>query len=284
MPGPAHKRLSFPAPDYGLLYNLTSRFIPISCIILLGILLCVVLAYSVNGRAVPRQYVVGTYVTLGILVALWTILSAIYCSRPKCAGKHNLRLEPAAKPVPVPEMAAPEWDGMGPGGFYDRPKQAPAAMRQGRDSTALGDLYDQIKHVIKVWADKHHPYRHDRDGVEAPMHASRERGRPAGRHAPHNQRGDTAEREGMLTRWRRSYSYLSGSGMTDAEAEDLYRRQRDRDNRGARDRPQCPHQAHCETDDKRSRDSNNTEVEPPRAVLGHDMHCCKISPPYVERC
>lgn len=210
MPESAYKRLSLHASDYGLLYNLTKRIIPVFLAILFIIFVCVVLAYSLNGRAVPRQFVAGTYTTAGILVTLFIILSVIRCCRPKCAGKHNLRLEsPATEPVVVPEMAAPEWDNMGHRDF--RPKHAPMVTRQGRESTALSDICDRVKQELKDWLDEHHPFRHYRDNVQprAPAHAPRERDQPVpiARHAPHNQgrRENAAEIEGMLAQWRRSY-------------------------------------------------------------------------------
>lgn len=290
MPDSAFKRFSIRAPDYGLLYNLTHRVIPMSAILLFGILLCVVLAYSLNGRAVPRQYTVGTYITFGILAALFTILKAIYFCRLKCAGKHNLRLEPpAAEPVPVPEMAKPGRGGLGPGEINERTKQAAAVTRQRRESKAFGDLGDQIKHVVKEWLNKYYPYWHYRDGVRAraPAHAPRERGAPTGRYAPHNHYDtwieETAEGEGMLARWRRSYLDLSDSEMTNAEAKDLYRRQRDRDCRGARADAQRSHQAHCESDDNRSQNLDNTGVEPLRAVQSQDCPYCNLPLCQMER-
>lgn len=290
MPDSAYKRLSFRAPDYGLLYNLTIRVIPIIVILLIIITGCVLLAYSLNSRAVPRQFVVGTYITFGILAVLWVILSAIRCCRPKCAEKHNLRLEsPAAEPTPAPETAIPEWDSTGPGNFYDRAKQAPTVTRRGRESMSLGDLCDQFKQEFKGWLDERYPFRQYRDGVRAraPVHTLRERDPPASRHATHNQydrrREDTAETEGMLAPWRRGYLDLSDSGMTNAEAEGLYRRQRDRDYRGAWDDPRRAHQAYCESNENRSQDSDNTEVERPRPVLRQDIHHYNLSPRQMER-
>ncbi|OBT85900.1 hypothetical protein VE02_04468 [Pseudogymnoascus sp. 03VT05] len=281
MPDPAFKRLSFRAPDYGLLYNLTRRILPILLIIFGIIFFCVFFAYSLNGRAVPRQFVVGMTITAAIFAVLLIVLSAIYCCRPKCAGKHNLRLEsPAAEPMP-------EWDGIGPGGFDDQPKQVPPPRRQERESSPLGDLSDQFKRVFKDWLDEHYPFWHYRGGVRAKAlaHASRKMDPTASRYAPHNQydrrREDTAEREGMLIQRRRSY--LSDSGMTNAEAEDLYRRQRDRDYRAARDDPRRPHQAYCETDDNRSQGSEITEVEPPRVALRQDYRHYNVLPRETDR-
>ncbi|OBT78656.1 hypothetical protein VF21_02278 [Pseudogymnoascus sp. 05NY08] len=290
MPDPAYKRLSFRALDYGLLYNLHKRIFPMIFIILIIITVCVVLAYSLNSRAIPRQFVVGMCITFSILGVLWTVVSAIRCCRPKCAGKHNLRLEsPAAEPMPAPEMTRTEWDGIGPRDLYDQPKQAPPPRRQGRDSAGFGDLSDRFKQVLKDWLDEHYPFWHYRGRVRAraPAHASRERDPSATRYAPHNQhdrrREDAAEREGMLIQRRRSYLDPSDSGMTNAEAEDLYRRQRDRDYRAARDDPRRPHQAYCETDDNRSQGSEITEVEPPRVVLRQDYRHYNVLPREMDR-
>lgn len=288
MPDSTYKRLSFRAPDYGLLYNLNKRIFPIIFIILSVIVICVFLAYSLNSRAVPRQFVVGMCITFSILAVLWAIVSAIYCCRPKCAGKHNLRLEsPAAEPTLAPETTTTGLDGIGPGDFYDWPKQAPAVTRRARENSGFGDLYHQMKQVIKVWAVE--PHRHNMDSVwaRAPAHVSRERDPPAGRYATHNQydrrREDTAEREGMLTRWRPGYLDLSDSGMTNAEAEDFYRHQRDRDYWAGRGEAQRAHQACCETDDNRSQNSDNMEVEPPRAVLREKVHYYNVSPREMDR-
>lgn len=288
MPDSAYKRLSFRALDYGLLYNLHKRIFPIILTILVIITVCVVLAYSLGSRAVPRQFVVGMCITFSILAVLWAVVSSIRCCRPKCAGKYNLRLEsPAAEPTPSPETATAGWDGIGPGDFYDRPKQAPAVTRRARENSGFGDLYYQMKQVIKVWAVEPHRRYMDSVRARAPAHASRERDPPAARYAPHNQcdrrRADTAESEGMLVRLRRSYLDFSDSGMTNAEAEDLYRRQRDRDYRAARGDAQRAHQAWCETDDNRSQNSDNMEVEPPRAVLREKVHYYNVSPREMDR-
>ncbi|OBT55870.1 hypothetical protein VE04_03996 [Pseudogymnoascus sp. 24MN13] len=283
-----YKRLSFRAPDYGFLYNLHKRIFPIILTILIIIAVCVVLAYSLSSRAIPRQFVVGMCITFSILAVLWTVIWAISCCRPKCAGKHNLRLEsPAAEPTPAPETAAPEWDGLGPGDFYDRPKQALAVTRRKRESSGLGDLYCQVKQLMKVWADEHYPRYMYSVRTRAPAHASRERDLTVSRYAPHNRydrwREDTAESEGMLTLRRRSSLGLSDSGMTNAEAEDLYRRQRGRDYRAARDDGRRPHHAYCETDDNRSQNSDNMEVEPPRAVLRQEIHHYNVAQSELDR-
>lgn len=290
MPDSAYKRLSFRSPDYGLLYNLHKRIFPMILTILIIITVCVVLAYSLGSRAVPRQFVVGMCITFSFLAVLWAVVSAIRCCRPKCAGKHNLRLEsPAAEPTPAPELATTGWDGIGPGDFYDQPKQAPAVTRRGRQSTGLGDLSDRFKKLLKDWLDERYPFWHYRDGVRAraPAHASRERDQPGGRYALHNQyyrrREGTSESEGMLVQLRRSYLDFSDSGMTNAEAEDLYRRQRDKDYRAARGDAQRAHQAWCETDDNRSQNSDNVEVEPPRAVLREKVHYYNVSPREMDR-
>lgn len=290
MPDSRYKRLSFRAPDYGLLYNLSKRILPILLIIFGIIFFCVFFAYSLNGRAVPRQFVVGMTITTAIFAVLWIVLLVIYCCRPKCAGKHNLRLESAAaEPTPAPETATLEWDGLGPGDFYDWPKQVPPPRRQGRESAPLGDLLDQFKQVTIDWLDKHYPFWHYRGGVRAraATHPSRGRDTPASRYMAHNQydrrREDKAERKGMLVLRLKSYLDLSDSGMTYAEAEDLYRRQRDRDYRAARDDGRRPHRAYCETDDNRSQNSDNMEVEPPRAVLRQEIHHYNVAPRELDR-
>ncbi|OAF61790.2 hypothetical protein VC83_01797 [Pseudogymnoascus destructans] len=254
MPDSAYKRLSFRAPDYGLLYNLTKRILPAILIILGIITLCVLYAYSLNGRAVPRQFVVGMSITAAIFAVILIVLSAIYCCRPKCAGKHNLRLESPA----APETTTIGWDGIGPSDFYDRPKQMPAVARRARESAGFGDLFDKIKQVIKEWRDE--PYRMDNVRARAPAHASRGRDTPASRYTPHTQYD--RRREDMV------------------ESEDLYRRQRDRDYRGD---PPGAHQAYCESDDNRSQDADNTEVEPPRAMLRHDYHHHNVLPRELDR-
>ncbi|KFZ00608.1 hypothetical protein V501_10630 [Pseudogymnoascus sp. VKM F-4519 (FW-2642)] len=290
MPDSRYKRLSFRALDYGLLYNLHKRIFPIILTILIIIAVCVVLAYSLSSRAIPRQFVVGMCITFSILAVLWTVVWAISCCRPKCAGKHNLRLESptAAEPTPAPETATPECDGLGPGDFYDRPNQAaPPLRRQVRESTGFGGLLDKIKQVIKDSMDEHHRRYMDSVRARSPAHAFRGRGMPASRYAQHNRydrrREDTAEIEGMLVLRLKSYLDLSDSGMTNAEAEDLYRRQRDRDYRAARDDGRRPHHAYCETDDNRSQNLDNMEVEPPRAVLREEIHHYNVSPREMDR-
>jgi hypothetical protein len=157
----------------------------------------------------------------------------------------------------------------------------PPVARPKRESTALGDLCDQIKQGFKNWLDEHRPLQQDKNDsrAKASTRAPKRRDAQASHFRHHDadrQRENTAETEGMLTRWRKSYLCPSDSEMTDSEAEDLYRRQRDRDYRRARQQP------YCESDDNRSQDSENTAVEPARAVLREEIHHYRLSPQDME--
>lgn len=289
MPTSEKKRLSFIAPNSGHLFYLTRIIIPMIGFILIIVAVSVALAYSLNGHAIPRQFVVGMCITLSTLVVLWAILSAIRCGRAKCAGKYNLRLEsPPAKPMPGFEMGTPGLDPTGHGNLYNRTKQAPAVARQGRESMGLGNLYDRFKQDFKDWLDEHYLFRHYRGSgrARAPVYASRDREPPVSRYA-HNyadrRREDTAESEGMLSRWRRRYLYSnSDSEITNDSADDIYLRRNDRDYRGAQEDLHHAHQAHCEDDENRSQDLDNTEAEPARADLRRDIHHYNVSPRQME--
>ncbi|KFX96020.1 hypothetical protein V490_03542 [Pseudogymnoascus sp. VKM F-3557] len=285
-PDSRYKRRSFPVPHYGLLYNIKTRIIPMVLVIFLIIDGSVFLAFSLNNRAVPRHFVIGTYTLFAILAVLFIGIGWLLYCRSKCAGKHDLRLEP--EPTPVPETEEPGWDSIGRDYFSERPKQAPAVARPKRESTALGDLCDQIKQGFKNWLDEHRPLQQDKNNgrAKASTQASKRREAPANHSRHHHvdrRRENTAETEGMLTRWRKSYLCPSDSEMTDSEAEDLYRRQRDRDYRRNRDGLQrARQQPYCESDDNRSQDSDNTAVEPARAVLREEIHHYKLSPQDME--
>ncbi|KFY14372.1 hypothetical protein V492_02678 [Pseudogymnoascus sp. VKM F-4246] len=259
VPDPVYKRRSFQAPDFGLLFNLTKRIFPMMFVILVIIVVSVGLAYSLNSRAIPRQFVVGMCITFSILTVLWIILATIRCCRPKFAGKYNLRLDsPDAEPIQVPEAAAPMWDNIPPS-FFDRPKQAPAVARRGRESAGIIDLCDRLKHVFKNWRDEPHWQYRDSMQARAPVQAFREQDIPGGRHA----------QRGQFDRGR--------DEMTESEAEDLYRRQRERDYRAARDDARRAHHAFYESDEYRSQDSFNMEVEPPQLVVRQNIHHFKTS-------
>lgn len=205
VPDSVFKRLSITTLDHGLLHNLIRRIIPMIGVIIFIIAVCIVPAYSLSGRAIPRQLVVGIYITTAILIVLWVTLYSISYCRAKCAGKHNLRLEPpTVEPEPVPKAPTAGWDSIGPGYFPDRAKQVPAVARRGRGSTSLGDICDKVKD----WLDG--GCRHHKGNVreKAPAHVSRGRDRSRSRHAPHNQhdarRDDTPGSEGMLVTHRKN--------------------------------------------------------------------------------
>ena len=210
VPDSVFKRLSITAPDHGILHNLIRRIIPMIAIIISIITVCIVPAYSLSGRAIPRQFVVGIYITTAILLVLWVTLYSINYCRAKCAGKHNLRLEPpAVEPEPVPKAPTARWDSIGPGYFPERAKQVPAVARRGRESTGFGDFIDKVKD----WLDGGHWHHSGNVREREPAHVPRRRVRSGSRYAPHNHhdtwREDAAKNEGMLATRQKRYLDLS---------------------------------------------------------------------------